>query len=207
MSTHGWNTSDGWTVRTGWVAGLGHYHLSIGRKCASCDGRGTNGQDEATVCTTCRGSGDEYLFDNSTERPGPYGAMRDLDDVLQTLADYGVPRPPDLEMNLLVDALTDSEERTKYDTLERPAMLIAQANARREEHVDAGEYLRGKADGERDGRLIQQPLHTNGHTYEAYRAIRSKYESAIDPFTLHSDYDLGYGDGVDAVSTPSREGA
>src|SRR5947209_17681947 len=115
MSTRRWETNDGWEVLTGYVPDLGHYFLVIRRVCRTCGGEEAVGAER---CRACRG-GYEYVFNNLDDRPAPYGAMRDLDDVMQTLGEHGIPHTDDLEGLLIVDELTAAEDETDFGVLER----------------------------------------------------------------------------------------
>lgn len=66
------------------------------------------------------------------------------------------------------------------------------------------DYQRGYQDGYREGQIITQPVNTNGHTEEEFVRIRAKYYAAIYSFAP-TQYELGYGDGLDAAAYEYQE--
>lgn len=58
------------------------------------------------------------------------------------------------------------------------------------------EYEQGKVDGFIDSIIITQPVNTNGHTFEKFKEVDAKYNSAI--YSVQpSLYQIGYALGVD----------
>ena len=83
MTRRIWDTTDGWEVACGWDRPLQHFFIDISRECGGCDGTGevTDGMggtpDDPRDCTTCEGTGVEYLFNNleDTEHTDAMGGM------------------------------------------------------------------------------------------------------------------------------------
>jgi hypothetical protein len=83
MTQRKWTTTDGWSVLTGWDRPLQHFFVSIDRECGGCDGEGiiTDGfggaEDDPRDCTTCEGTGNEYLYNNleDTKHTDAMGGM------------------------------------------------------------------------------------------------------------------------------------
>lgn len=81
MTQRKWKTLDGWEVLCGWDRPLQHFFVNIDRQCGGCDGTGdvTDGfggtPDYPRDCTTCEGTGIEYLFNNLDDKTGMTDAM------------------------------------------------------------------------------------------------------------------------------------
>lgn len=62
----------------------------------------------------------------------------------------------------------------------------------------SAEYVTGWNDGYADGKLIANPVNTNGHTESEYCRVKATYMGCLGPHT--SDWQQGYADGMDRAA-------
>jgi hypothetical protein len=109
MTQRKWKTEDGWQVLTGWDRPLSHFFVNIDRGCRGCDGEGiitdATGGPEGRECTTCEGSGTEYLFNNLDDNSGMTDRMggMTLENVMYVLSITVTKTPVGLMERLRLD--------------------------------------------------------------------------------------------------------